>query len=120
MAGISEEEGLEHFLIAPKSICHKEFIDFLNLLSDKYEGKPLTIFLDNLQVHKSNEVKEAYKRLAITPIFNIPYSPQFNGIESYFSLVKTEYKKLLLKHMLSNSNFEVVSLIKQSLKHVKS
>jgi hypothetical protein len=56
--------------------------------------------------------------LAITPIYNIPYSPQFNGIESYFSLLKAEYKKLLLKHLMSETNFEVLSLIKQALKLV--
>jgi len=38
----------------------------------------------------------AYKRLNINAIFNMPYSPDFNGIESYFSLVKAEYKKIAL------------------------
>lgn len=52
--------------------------------------------MDNLAVHKTSEVMEIYKKLRITPIFNVPYSPDFNGIESYFSLVKAEYKKLFL------------------------
>ena len=45
-----------------------------------YDGKPFAIFLDNLSVHKTNEVLEVYKRLNITTVFNVPYSPQFNGI----------------------------------------
>ena len=65
IAGISEDRGL------------------------KYGGSPFGIFLDNLSVHKTKEVYQAYKRLNITPIFNMPYSPDFNGIESYFSLIKT-------------------------------
>jgi transposase len=40
-------------------------------------------------VHKTAEVRAAFERLNITAIFNIPYSPDFNGIESYFSLVKS-------------------------------
>lgn len=52
--------------------------------------------MDNLSVHKTKEVQDTYKRLKITPIYNMPYSPDFNGIESYFSLVKSEYKKLVL------------------------
>ena len=52
--------------------------------------------MDNLSVHKTRGMMELYKSLSITPIFNIPYSPDFNGIESYFSLVKASYKKLLL------------------------
>ena len=44
--------------------------------------------MDNLSVHKSQDSKAAFKRLKITSIFNIPYSPQFNGIETYFAQVK--------------------------------
>ena len=53
-------------------------------------------------VHRSNATKEVYRRLNITPIFNIPYSPQFNGIESYFSLVKGEYKRRLLQLLMKD------------------
>ena len=52
--------------------------------------------MDNLMVHKSRLVKQAYERLNITPIYNIPYSPDFNGIESYISMVEREYKSSLL------------------------
>ena len=44
--------------------------------------------MDNLQVNKTKESLATMKRLKITDVFNVPYSPQFNGIESYFSLVK--------------------------------
>lgn len=54
----------------------------------------------------------------MTPIYNVPYSPQFNGIESYFSLLKGEYKKLLLKYLVKGQAFEVTDLIKQSLERV--
>jgi hypothetical protein len=54
----------------------------------------------------------------MVPIFNIPYSPEFNGIESYFSILKNEYKKLLLKHLLSDSEFETLTLVRQSIKLV--
>jgi transposase len=40
--------------------------------------------MDNLQVHKTKEVLETCKRLKVRPIFNVPYSPAFNGIETYF------------------------------------
>ena len=63
--------------------------------------------MDNLQVHKSDDSRAAYQRLNIIPIFNIPYSPQFNGIESYFALLKAEYKKLLLQYLMKDLNFDV-------------
>lgn len=71
--------------------------------------------MDNLSVHKTNLSKELFKVLKITPIFNIPYSPQFNGIESYFSLLKNEYKKLLLERVMRGDLVDAVTLIKTSL-----
>ena len=69
-------------------------------------------------MHKTQEVRAAYNRLKITPIFNIPYSPDFNGIESYFSLVKSQYKKLLLQLLMKGLSFQVVALIRQAIGNV--
>ena len=74
-----------------------EFIEFVEMLSAKFLGQNFAIFMDNLQVHKAKEVLETCKRLRAWPIFNAPYSPASNGIETYFSLIKGEYKKLLLE-----------------------
>ena len=55
----------------------------------------------------------------MVPIFNVPYSPQFNGIESYFSLLKSEYKKLILQRVMKGIPVDAVALIKDSLKRVE-
>ena len=55
------------------------------------------------------------KRLGILPIFNLPYSPQFNGIESVFSVVKGNYKRLLLRKLLEEKPIRVRQLIERSL-----
>jgi transposase len=52
--------------------------------------------MDNLSVHKTNEVRACCQKHDVTEIFNVPYSPEFNGIECFFSIVKNEYKKTLL------------------------
>ena len=74
--------------------------------------------MDNLQVHKTKESLETMKRLNIFDVFNVPYSPQFNGIESYFSLVKCEYKKLLLQLVLKGAETDTVTLIKEAIDNV--
>ena len=56
--------------------------------------------MDNLAVHKSKEMMMFYKENEIDVVFNLPYSPKFNGIESFFSIVKALYKKKLLKSIL--------------------
>jgi transposase len=83
-----------------------------------YDEKPFAVFLDNLAVHKTKEVMETYERLNIKPIFNVPYSPQFNGIESYFSLLKGEYKKRLMQKSLNDNKLKIVDIIKTSINQV--
>ena len=119
LAAISEDVGLEDYLIHPRSITAEEFTVFIKQLSQKFGGQPFAIFMDNLSVHKTRPVMDLYKELQITPIFNVPYSPDFNGIESYFSMVKAAYKRLLLQHVMNEERFQVVSLIKQALAEVE-
>ena len=58
------------------------------------------------------------QRLKARPIFNVPYSPDFNGIETYFSLLKGEYKKLILERIIKCIKVESQSLIMQSIQRV--
>lgn len=96
VSAISADCGLEGYLLHPKSIKTEQFVAFVKELSAKLGSQPFSLFLDNLTVHKAKESKMLFEQLNITEIFNVPYCPQFNGIESYFSLVKAKYKKQLL------------------------
>ena len=49
------------------------------------------MFCDQLAVHKSQVVKPYYESLDIVPVYNVGYSPEFNGIEAVFSKVKALY-----------------------------
>ena len=104
LAGISEDGGLESFIIHPRSIKREQYIEFLENIRLKYPEGEIIMFVDILSVHKTKESKEAYVKLNITPCYNVPYSPQFNGIEFYWSLVKAHYKKLLLYHLMHDLN----------------
>ncbi len=63
------------------------------------EGR-LAIFMDNLYVHKTKEIVKTLEDLNMLSIFSVPYSPQFNGIESYWFLVKQYYKKQLIQRVI--------------------
>ena len=75
--------------------------------------------MDNLQVHKTKEVLETCRRLKAWPIFNLLYSPAFIGIETFFSLFKGEYKKLILERLIKGVKVESPSLINQSIQRVE-
>lgn len=71
--------------------------------------------MDNLRVHRSRLALAEYQNLDIRPIFNVPYSPQFNGIESVFSIVKATYKKQLLANILEGRTQQRPTMIKQAI-----
>ena len=85
---MTEREGITYYQIHPKAITSIEFADFLRKLQRKYRTRRLAILMDNLTVHKSQDIKPLYEQLNIMPIFNVGYSPEFNPIESVFSKVK--------------------------------
>ena len=120
IAAISEDGGLIDFAIHPRAINTEVFIAFIRQLSQKYGGGDFALFLDNLSVHKTKDAKLLFEELNITEIFNVPYCPQFNGIESYFSQVKATYKKLLLQCVIKEANYDTMGLIKQSIENISN
>jgi DDE superfamily endonuclease len=75
IAGISEDVGLETYMIVPKAIKTEEYLQFLGKLSSIYPDQRIILFIDNLSVHKTLEARAAYQTHRITPVFNVPYSP---------------------------------------------
>jgi hypothetical protein len=75
--------------------------------------------MDNLVVHKTIVVMKAFEDLNMVPIYSIPYSPQYNGIESYFFLVKQQYKKRLLQRIMKDQSLDIRRLIHESIKAVE-
>lgn len=75
IAAVSQDGGLEDYLIYPRSISTPQFIEFINKLSEKFGGQDFSIFMDNLSVHKTKLVQLEFMKLRITPIYNVPYSP---------------------------------------------
>ena len=77
------------------------------------------LFMDNLSVHKTRLVKELYGELELTPIFNAPYSPKYNSIESYWFLLKQIYKKQLLKNLAQKKNLCIKYMINTAIRKVE-
>ena len=118
LAGIIEDAGIEAYVIHPRSIKREQYVEFLHKLRDRYAEGEIVLLVDNLSVHKTKEAKKAYADLNITPVYNVPYSPEFNGIEFYWNLVKGHYKKLLLYHLMHNQPVDTKDLITSSVKRV--
>ena len=78
------------------------------------DGEKIAIFLDNLRVHHSIKVKEFCLANDIPLVFNLAYSPEYNPIENFFSIVKNYYKRKKQSQLLKYEKFEGISLVKES------
>ena len=115
VAAIESERGLVTYAIHGGSINSEKFVDFLEQLKEHMSCPEFGLYLDNLSVHRTKSVKKKFADLNIHPIYNIPYSPDFNGIESYFSLVKGEYKNLWMQKYVNEEAIEPEILVRQIL-----
>ena len=85
LAGISKEYGMDYESKFKQSVNIPKFKEFLQNLRDKYFFEDICIYMDNLSVHRSRDVKERMDELSIPYIFSPPNSPDFNPIELVFS-----------------------------------
>lgn len=59
------------------------------------------------------------ERLAIEVVWNLPYRPEYNGIEEGWALMKAYYRKELLRKLLTGEILDMMSLVTNSIKNVK-
>ena len=69
--------------------------------------------MDNLSVHRSNEVKERMDELQMKYIFGPAYSPDLNPIESVFSIAKHYIKKRRLDAIVNEYEMDIWKTIKE-------
>ena len=72
------------------------FMQFLRALHNKVR-KPFAVLWDNASYHgkEGGEVETYCRRNEILIIRNVPYRPDFNGIEGYWALVKRSFRSRL-------------------------
>ena len=79
-----------------EAINKEKFKLFLEELRRKHWADDAAIFMDNLAVHRSNDIKARLEELSMPAIFNAAYSCENNPIEHVFSVVKHFFKKARL------------------------
>ena len=102
---MTEESGLELNMICERAVNAETFNKFLESLSQRFRRRPLALFMDQLTVHKSKDVKPTYRQLDILPVYNVSYSPQFNPIEAVFSKLKYNFSRQRLNNLVNKLGF---------------
>ena len=107
IAAVSAEEGMEFFQLQDTPATNKNFPIYIKRLSKMLKNKPFALYLDQLRCHKSNVIKTLFTELDILPIYNVSYSPEFNPIESVFSLIKLKFRQQRLNKLANEEEFDV-------------
>jgi transposase len=99
VAAVSEENGLEAFVIT-KENCNSEV--FCRLLPGILEhGADAVLLADNVSFHLSRFTKTKLAEVELELIRNVPYSPELNAIEKVYLHIKTVYRTLRLNEIFS-------------------
>ena len=93
IAAVSSEMGIDLVMTFPKSVDVPKYKVFLEELRQRYFFDDICLYMDNLAVHRSKVIRERMDELSIAYVFNPPYSPEYQGIESVFSIFKRKLKK---------------------------
>lgn len=83
VAAVSLEYGFEGIEWTTNNINSRFFATILPKIEAK--GRDFCVFLDNARWHKSKFIKDLFRNRWIERIFNVPYMPDLNPIEKYFS-----------------------------------
>ena len=115
---MTAENGMTCTSVHQQAINSLDFIEFLQKLRRKHLKRSIALFMDNLAVHKSRDVRPYYESLDITPVFNVSYSPEFNPIEAVFSKVKSIFNTKRLNCLVNKIGFNADNTIRFAFRSV--
>jgi len=103
--------GLDLVMLFDKSINVKKFKIYLDELRSRYFFDDICIYMDNLSSHVSNATKERLDELGIAYVYGPPYSPNFNGIEFCFSMIKQRIKLRRLRAIMRREEIDLKKVV---------
>ena len=118
IAAITEERGVNLIRIQEQAGNAEDFLVYLKALRAKYGKRPITLFMDRLNVHKANSLKPWYPNLDITPCFNARYSPETNPIEAVFSKVKAIFSRKRVNCLVNRMAFDMDNEIRAAFRTI--
>ena len=98
------------------SVDKMKFKAYLDELRARYFFDDICIYMDNLSVHTSKEIKERMDELSIAYIYSPIYSPDYNPIEYVFSMAKQQIKLDRLKGVMNEEEIDLYGVIESSFK----
>ena len=114
IAAISAQLGLDMVMLFDKSVNRDKFKVFLQEIRDRYPFDDIALYMDNLAVHKSLEIRERIDELGFEYVYGPAYSPDFNPVETIFSSAKGYVKKQRLAAVINGYEVDLWKLIHEA------
>ena len=70
-----------------------------------------TIMLDNASIHRSKATVDHARLLDFQMIWNVPYHPEFNGIEYVWAVVKARFRAIQTQRMMGTKACSFVEAV---------
>ena len=114
LGAISREKGIEHVMTFPKSVNIKKFKTFLEELRIKHPFDDMILMMDNLQIHRSQQIRDRMDELSFRYAYTPRYSPWYNGCEEVWSMSKQYIRKKRLSAIMNDREVVIKDLIMKS------
>ena len=93
LAAATAQDGFLHYVSTfKKGIRKEDVVHFLKVLKSRTPNHDIAVFLDNASCFTARDTKAAACEMGIALIYNMPYMPQFNGMENVWRHVKAAYR----------------------------
>ena len=95
---ISSRKRLILWVHREKSMRGQDVEDFLGRLAALTDNiGDAVVLLDNAKIHKTNALRHIVDQKGINLVYNVPYQPQFNGIELFWGQAKKLFRDKVLE-----------------------
>ena len=101
-----------------KGFKKEDMVVALQKLRDVLPEGPIGLFWDNASIHKAGDTMAEARRLQIEPFFNVPYRPQWMGVEHLWKHMKEQYRAHITNlraRKIEFSNLDVVQTLCDNL-----
>jgi len=101
-----------------RSVNIQKFKVFLEALRAKYPFDSMLLVMDNLAIHRSNEVAERMNELGFRWTYTPRYQPWYNGIEEVWAISKAYIKQQRLNAVMNGREVDIIKLIYESFERM--
>jgi transposase len=119
IAGISSITGKLIYSTKPGYFNREDTIQFLQKLKAESGPREPVVFWDNATIHRAKDVHAYCLKAKLETIFNVPYSPHYNGIELLWRLLKGRFRVELTGKKIRGEMIDALKIVERLIRETE-